>query len=85
MSEFTPGPWTVEYELNVIGSDGLSVLGAQSNAPNTNMHERNKANARLIAAAPDMLDALQAVANSDVPMNDALDTVWAAIARATNG
>lgn len=57
MKTYTPMPWIVE-------SDGTSIaMGDQvvivSPAPDTASREEMKANARLIAAAPDLLTALQ--------------------------
>lgn len=69
MSGHTPGPWKVEYENNdgarvsaiasvawcpssaAFGADGSQVITA----------DEAEANARLIAAAPDLLAALEAV------------------------
>ena len=58
MSEHTPGPWTIhpQHPAWIIGSDGLPVAH--------NVYEFNRgnegANARLIAAAPELLDACRA-------------------------
>lgn len=53
MSAHTPGPWTVEDARRVLGSTdyGRSVM----------RDAEVEANARLIAAAPDMLEALRGV------------------------
>jgi len=60
-SKHTPGPWWIEKdgsdennnEVNVInGSDGTMIVYGQA----------NDADARLIAAAPELLDALQYLA-----------------------
>lgn len=56
----TPGPWNIHREINVIGPDGSSVLGKTSNSDPTVLDEV-KANARLIAAAPELLEACQYV------------------------
>jgi hypothetical protein len=87
----TPGPWQVNSNdpLHVCDADGES----RGCSPIAFVQVGNdgrwtaKANARLIAAAPDLLVALQAVADywagGDVPPEiDAL--MRAAIARATN-
>ena len=58
MNKFTPGPWTVK-DSNVICSDGMSPTGANSNIMDT--PSRNSANAHLIAAAPDMYEALDSL------------------------
>ena len=60
-SKHTPGPWRIEKdgsaennnEVNVVnGADGTMIVYGQA----------NDADARLIAAAPDLLDALQYLA-----------------------
>lgn len=78
----TPGPWKI---------DGLLIIGAES-GPIARMtsgaNEANGYNARLIAAAPDMLRACQAVIayhDSNFPENreEMLRIVLATIAKAT--
>jgi hypothetical protein len=64
MSTHTPGPWV---EFNAIDSDGNSLPCVIATAGNiciveqwaTGGCEESQANARLIAAAPDMLAALE--------------------------
>lgn len=56
MAEHTPGPWKAEYDL-VEGPDGAYVAKAIIGVP----REEYLANARLIAAAPDLLEALENV------------------------
>lgn len=89
-AKHTPGPW--RWDGNVCDYD------PENEAPwlVTEMHSAvvlggsincgNEANARLIAAAPDLLDALQAFATEIVP-NNTDDPLWmsarAAIAKAT--
>jgi hypothetical protein len=53
-NKYTPGPWTVgEYDpLTVNGADGRVAAADFQNA-------RQLANARLIAAAPELLEALR--------------------------
>lgn len=65
MSGFTKGPWfvrTIDQSIGSIDSEsGVMVAQAQQVSGKdqiTGSHER-KANARLIAAAPDLLEALQ--------------------------
>lgn len=61
---WTPGPWRLDPEANdeaVIGSRGFMVadcciFSARKGAPTD---AENRANARLIAAAPDLAEALQ--------------------------
>lgn len=66
MSNFTPGPWEVgpvdDTVVTHIGADGVryevAAIDGDYNDPDT--WPIMEANARLIAAAPDMLAALQA-------------------------
>lgn len=60
-SVFTPGPWEVQYEFNVMGGGHVvaSCGGYSSNVNPEAIHQENVANARLIAAAPELLDALR--------------------------
>ncbi len=72
MSKHTPGPWLVSRSIDKRtathvrteaklpgASDGVSVCRI------TYVDDRAAANACLIAAAPDMLEALEAVTNTD--------------------
>jgi len=56
MTTHTPGPWAVDDEIFVSGPDGVSIFGGSS--PHRDDVEC-MANARLAAAAPDMLKALE--------------------------
>jgi len=61
----TPGPWTIYEGTHVMSGNRLvaNTGGYQSNfADDLTM---NKANARLIAAAPELLEALEAIAKHD--------------------
>ena len=76
MGERTPGPWRVEREPGgyvVRGHDGWMI------APVT-----AEANARFIAAAPDMEKALEyVISKGTIDMDDAMiDVVTAALAKA---
>ena len=59
MSKHTPGPWEIKNQ-NLVAEGGNCVLANlhmwQGDAP-----DEGKANARLIAAAPELLAALQAM------------------------
>lgn len=94
MSKHTPGPWYAVGGMVEIGNDELPdvctcdpQLFGQGHLPTT--PEREYANARLIAAAPDLLEALkgmlsrtdgQAIYNFMEPQREA---ARAAIAKAT--
>ena len=57
-TQFTPGPWTINAGLSVKGNGGrhIAKVGAEHLDSQT-----DRANAGLIAAAPEMYEALQAV------------------------
>ena len=60
MSKHTPGPWnTMVSAGSVWGSDGEWVCDPSNG--NAYPTDRQRANARLIKAAPDMLAALEAI------------------------
>ena len=93
----TPGPWVVHQIPSmpetvghyVVTEDGLTVCRTEYQLPErvgtVVVEAKRRANARLIAAAPEMLDALQMakhiVANEGTDAQ--MDQVFAAIARAT--
>ncbi len=58
--EHTPGPWKIRDDINIITNDG-SYIGFASVRPKDGSLEKGRANARLIAAAPQLLTALQAL------------------------
>jgi hypothetical protein len=65
MSAHTPAPWVIYKTVNVMGgSDGRRLVanagGHQDNRITDGGSGENEANARLIAAAPKMLKALEA-------------------------
>lgn len=77
----TPGPWTVESDDGV----DFTVLGGKSSQVRIAV-ECGERDARLIAAAPDMLAALYEIANYDPTKWDAAtlgNIARSAIARAT--
>lgn len=100
MSAHTPGPWTADKlqdqsAFNIFmqgyGSAGASVHHC-SNATNCMGSLEVEANARLIAAAPELLAALQALADAVQTFTNATPADWselakanAAIAQATGG
>lgn len=76
----SPGPWFVsdEYTGIVVDSDGLRVAAAYKDKP----YEPH--DARLIAAAPELLEALERIINDDRAAVDRDDYLFAkeAIAKA---
>jgi hypothetical protein len=83
MSAHTPAPWR-------IGDAGLTVFGPPNGnpSPETVAATRNRANARLIAAAPELLAALRdlvAVTQQNYDNRHELAAALDAIERATGG
>lgn len=58
---YTPGPWTVKWQINVFSGERLVAnTGAHSsNIDGDRILEENQANAILIAQAPDLLAQLE--------------------------
>ena len=92
-AEHTPGPWVVYDDSNNGKTNRIEIaaLGKTVARIYHSVPEEDLPNARLIAAAPDLLEALEAVKNWDVS-NLALDIPFdvrqkmqAAIAKATGG
>ena len=87
----TPGPWSVDHNINVMAAGGFVAF------PGISAGFDQKANARLIAAAPELLEALQALEDyvcnnisNDYPTGIDTDSIafrqaHAAIAKATGG
>lgn len=81
MTKHTPGPWTTGG-FYVKAADGHIMIADVTcgNGPPT---DEEKANAHLIAAAPDMYEALVALTCSDNDvLNDGASPVWAAAMKA---
>ena len=98
MSPHTPGPWAVDaddepyagiVEGTRIGNDTWTVAMALADVPA--LEREVEANARLIAAAPDLLDSLRSIlglaeikyGNLHADVTVEFDKARAAIARAT--
>ncbi len=71
-SKHTPGPWEVEAQdsyLNVVGGGRIvaevHVHATPAHPPETADFEKRQANARLIAASPDLAETLGAVIEYD--------------------
>jgi hypothetical protein len=62
--KFTPGPWVIAHEINVVALNGRRVIAGTGSYQDNQRTElvlvENKANACLIAAAPELLAALEA-------------------------
>ncbi len=83
----TPGPWINHGRVSDT-DDSISIVGGKTDgyadAVYINVQGENPeaqiANARLIAAAPEMLDALEAIAKAGLVVD--ITIIYAAIARA---
>lgn len=86
---FTPGPWGIRYEYNVFSGNRLIAnAGSYSNNWDSESVEReNVANARLIAASPDLYAACKAMADANdlTDVTTAGDAARAALAKANGG
>lgn len=69
MSKHTPGPWEIDSgmrtAINKGGKHVAMVSFYKDGTPNSVDEIEHEANARLIAAAPEMLEALKAVRAAD--------------------
>lgn len=98
-TKHTPGPWEVDAIDSTtiqIKAEGAVVAEVASASAFTRLSEEQRANARLIAAAPELLDALQNFADqmdgcmnwpdttsSQIALGDIANIARAAIAKAT--
>lgn len=77
MSAHTPGPWTVDHYLPGQSGDGqLHICGDERRIPLAVLDPDDieaEANARLIAAAPEMLEALRQITAYVVERDSCLD------------
>lgn len=93
--KYTPGPWVVGYG-DAVGIGEVFGVGLDTEPDWTpvcmlslseNVNELDRANARLIAAAPDLLDTLRHIENASMdigcPRSALRDAARAAIAKAT--
>lgn len=91
-AQHTPGPWTANFGSREQGTSGALIrdrvgIVAEAYPRNPSGTEQTE-NARLIAAAPDLLAALQAVDRADAythERGEALAKARAAIAKAIGG
>ena len=88
MTEHTPGPWALRYSLTtcqVFADNDIKLT--QKTALSRRFDKAEIATPRLIAAAPDLLAALQAIFPANGPSthlsDDNIRTATAAIAKAT--
>ena len=82
MNKYSPGPWTAKPHrlmaaVPVIAGDGQLVATTSSGGtPDKTRRQTNIENARLIAAAPDLLAALQDVVDAYQKHFDAMPVAW---------
>jgi hypothetical protein len=80
----TPGPWEIDERFP--GSYAIEPNVAWLGASSSHQNGENLANARLIAAAPELLEALEEMARfcqtGDYDGRDPLDMAFEAIAKA---
>ena len=71
-TQHTPGPWHVSNDMYGVGNLLVAGVTASNAEPiaNCGIGKTGKANARLIAAAPDLLALLQRIAEGDVMAGD---------------
>ena len=88
MSKHTPGPWEVSEddpcEIQREGNGDFVAMVLPAPELGWDMNAEREANARLIAAAPDLLAALRA-ARGYVSQPKVLAAILSAIAKATGG
>ena len=77
MNKHTPGPWFVDAHTNVLAEGCLVAFPSVAAGL-----EKQEANARLIAAAPELLGALQKAVARQGFSNDELRDARAAITKA---
>ena len=82
MNQHTPGPWMVDDEIFVIGPDKLSIFGGASTKRS---EEVLKANARLIAKAPEMYSLLSEFAGVSGRTLEVLHSEACALLREIDG
>lgn len=89
MAGFTKGPWTVEHDemhSRIYGADPVLMIAAVNQQRRVGIsEEERKANASLIAAAPDLLAALEAVVSIADRRTVEFDAARAAIHLAKHG
>ena len=77
-TQHTPGPWVSDAHL-VLTSDDYSIATVRSKSLTA---EETNANAMLMAAAPEMLEALELTISKDMLSGETRDIATAAIAKA---
>ena len=91
-TKHTTGPWVIDWNvsrLDIFGSDETTLVASLRRSPLSQaIDEAARSNARLIAAAPDLLDSLSEIfdyaGGADSALHDeyVMDRARAAIAKA---
>ncbi len=79
--KYTPGPWIVVYRPTGAGNSQWRVYDKDYNpitSSGVGPHAFNEANARLIAAAPEMLAALEDITPPNWSLNDPMSLKYGA-------
>ena len=74
MSAHTPAPWTVDNRA-IYGTRGL-IRPFVASVEDDHNDSETEANARLIASAPELLDALQDIVDAYQKHFDAMPVAW---------
>lgn len=74
-AKHTVGPWAIQYETDITGIENDPANGCVGLVDVAHVYMRTvpcrtEANARLIAAAPDMIDALRQWANAEATADE---------------
>jgi len=91
-TKHTPGPWVIDWNvsrLDIFGSDETALVASlRRSTLSQTIDEAARANARLIAAAPELLDSLSEILDykggADSALHDeyVMDRARAALAKA---
>ena len=71
--KYTPGPWTICYDGQLDGPKGKRICTFDWDSYKSFNESNNAANARLIAAAPELLDRLTLIENLATQVCDAIN------------
>ena len=88
MSKHTPGPWSIEHDTDITGVENSPEIGCVGKVDVAHVYLRavpgkTQANARLIAAAPELLEALLRAKRHLSVYSEEFDMAERAIAKAT--
>ena len=81
-TKHTPGPWIIGNPTEIHDVDGTRIVMCCQTSDDVT-DDASEANARLIAAAPELLEALKGVVRVADRATDEFDAARAAIAKAT--